>query len=117
MNDLRLRKIVDPDFEAFHAIVSDFDVVKMLASWPWPSGRDFTWHRMNTPEVKAAQVLAIEVDGQFAGSIGGFYGGLGYMLDRRFWGRGITTWAVREMLSTGFRNIGLGAGTCRLLGR
>ncbi len=106
MDSWRLRNFRETDFEAFHALVSDFDVVKMLASWPWPPDTEFTRTRMTTPEVKAGLVRVIEVDGTFSGTIGGVDGGLGYMLDRRFWGRGIATWAVREMLDDGFRNLG-----------
>ncbi|NOR62681.1 MAG: GNAT family N-acetyltransferase [Rhodobacteraceae bacterium] len=95
---LKLRPFRDDDFEAFHAIVSDYEVVKMLGSWPFPAEAEFTRMRMNTLEAKAGQVLVIEVDGEFAGTIGGMSRGIGYMLGRAFWGRGVGTWAVREMV-------------------
>lgn len=93
----RLRPFRDDDFEAFHAIVSDYEVVKMLGSWPFPPDPGFTKMRMNTPEAKAGQVLVIEVDDQLAGSIGGVNGDIGYMLGRAYWGRGLATWAVAEI--------------------
>jgi RimJ/RimL family protein N-acetyltransferase len=93
----KLRPFRPDDFEAFHAIVSDYGVVKMLGSWPYPADPTFTRKRMNTPEAKAGQVLVIEVDGVLAGSIGGVRGGIGYMLGRAFWGRGVATWAVAAM--------------------
>lgn len=89
-----LRAFRESDFDAFHAIVSDFDVVKMTSSWPFPAEEQFTRMRMNTPEAKAGMVNVIEVDGNFAGTIGGVNGGLGYMLTKAFWGRGIMTRAV-----------------------
>lgn len=106
MDNLRLRNFVEADLDAFHALVSDYEVVKMLASWPYPADPEFTRKRMNTPEAQAGLVSVIEVDGQFAGSIGGVEGGLGYMLARPFGGRGIATWAVREKLAEGFINHG-----------
>ncbi len=99
---LRLRRFRPDDFEAFHAIVSDYQVVKMLGSWPYPAQEAFTCMRMETPEAKAGQVLVIEVDGEFAGTIGGLSRGIGYMLGQAFWGRGIGTWAVREMVQRMF---------------
>ncbi len=98
----KLRLFRPDDFDVFHAIVSDFEVVKMLASWPFPAEEAFTRMRMQTPEAKAGQVLVIEVDGALAGSIGGVAGGLGYMLGRAFWGRGVATWAVGEMVQRMF---------------
>lgn len=101
MNDLRLRNFHEDDFEAVHALNSDFDVVKMVASWPYPSDPESTRMRMNTPEAKAGLVSVIECNGQLAGTIGGVRGGLGYMLAKPFWGRGIATWAVGEKLTEG----------------
>ncbi len=106
MDNRHLRNFREEDFEAFHALVSDFDVVKMLASWPWPPDPAFTRARMTTPEVKAGQVCVIEVGGKFAGSIGGVDGGLGCMLAPSFWGQGIATWATQKMLDDGFRKHG-----------
>ena len=98
MDSRRLRPFRPDDFEAFHAIVSDYEVVKMLVIWPHPADPDFTRMRMNTPEAKAGQVLVIEENGALAGSVGIMTGGLGYMLGQGFSGRGLATWAVGEML-------------------
>ncbi|HIP23511.1 MAG TPA: N-acetyltransferase [Rhodobacteraceae bacterium] len=108
---LKLRPFHDDDFEAFHAIVSDYEVVKMLGSWPFPAETEFTHMRMNTPEAKAGQVLVIEVDGKLAGTIGGMSRGIGYMLGRKFWGRGVGTWAVREMVQRMFEDSDIGEVT------
>ena len=104
MDNLRLRNFREDDFEAFHALCSDYDVVKMVSSWPYPAEVEFSRMRMNTPEAQAGLVSVIECGGQFAGNIGGIQGGLGYMLAKPFWGRGIATWAVREKLRECFRN-------------
>lgn len=104
MDNLRLRLFREDDFDAFHALCSDFDVVKMVASWPYPSDPEFTKARMNTPEAKAGLVNVIECNGQFAGTIGGVNGGIGYMLAKPFWGRGIATWALRKKVDACFNN-------------
>ncbi len=110
MDSWRLRPFRPDDFEAFHAIVSDYEVVKMLGSWPFPAEEAFTRMRMNTPEAKAGQVLVIEVEGALAGTIGRV-GGVGYMRGRSFWGRGVATWAVGEMVARMFEGRDLDAVT------
>ncbi|MGE4611243.1 MAG: GNAT family N-acetyltransferase [Paracoccaceae bacterium] len=105
MVNLRLRDFREDDFDAFHALCSDYDVVKMVCSWPYPADSEFSRMRMNTPEAKAGLVSVIECGGKFAGSIGGIQGGLGYMLAKRFWGCGIATWAVRAKVNECFRRI------------
>jgi len=90
------------DFGAFHAMMSDFGVVKMTMSWPWPAEPDFTRACMNTPEAKSGASMVIDCGGAFAGQIFLKNGEIGYMLARAYWGRGIATWAVREMLAYGF---------------
>ena len=107
MNSWRLRNFRDDDFEAMHAIASDYDVVSMLGSWPYPADPAFTRMRMNTPEAQAGQILVIEVDGKLAGNIGGMTGGIGYMLGRPFWGRGVASWAVAEVVQRMFESSGI----------
>ena len=59
-----------------------------------------------------AKVLAIEVDGEAAGSIGIFQlqdifhqnAELGYWLARKHWGKGIMSQAVEQMIQYGFRS-------------
>jgi len=101
MDNCRLRRFREGDFAALHAIVSDYEVAKMLGSWPHPAEAEFTRMRMETPVAKAGQVLVIEVDRALAGTIGGV-GGISYMLGREYWGRGIASWAVTEMLKRMF---------------
>ncbi len=98
-----LRRFRDDDFDAFHAMVSDFDVVKNTASWPHPADPEFTRMRMNTPEARAGLVNVVEVDGKFAGTIGLVRGELGYTFAREFWGRGLATAVVAMKLADEFR--------------
>ncbi|MEO1919981.1 MAG: GNAT family N-acetyltransferase [Paracoccaceae bacterium] len=91
MVNLRLRDFREDNFDAFHALCSDYDVVKMVSSWPYSADPEFSRMRMNTPEAKAWLISVIECDGKFAESIGGIQGGLGYMLAKPFCGRGWIT--------------------------
>lgn len=65
MDNVRLRNFRENDFEAFHALCSDYDVVKMLSSWPYPADPEFTRMRMNTPEAQAGQGYATEATRAF----------------------------------------------------
>lgn len=99
---ITLRKYREDDFEAMFALVSDYDVVKMTSSWPYPAEPAFTRMRMNTPECKSGQVSAIEVDGIYAGGIGLVQGEIGYFIARDFWGQGVMSRAIILKLSKGF---------------
>ena len=103
LNNTRLRLFHQDDFDAFHALVSDYDVVKMLGTWPYPADPEFTRMRMTTPEVKAGMVNIVEVDGKLAGSVAIVKGGLGYMLGKSFWGQGIGSWATKVKVANEFR--------------
>ena len=92
--NITLRQFQENDFDAFHAIVSDYDVVKMTSSWPYPADEDFTRMRMNTPEAQAGLVNVIEVDGRFAGVVGVVNDDVGYHIGKEFWGRGVMTRAL-----------------------
>ena len=98
-----LRPIAEPDFDAMFDMASDYAVVQGTGTWPWPAQPQFTRRRFSTPEVLAGKVLAIQVDGAFAGTIGLVKGELGYMLARKYWGRGLASRAVAEIVGQGFR--------------
>ena len=101
---IKLRPFREDDFAAFHAIVSDFDVVKMTSSWPYPAEAEFTRMRMNTPEAKAGVVKVIDVDGQLAGVVGIVKNDVGYHIGKEFWGKGIMTRALSLRIAEEFEN-------------
>jgi len=99
---ITLRSFRETDFEAFHAIVSDYDVVKMTSSWPYPAEPAFTRMRMTTPEALAGIVNVIDVDDTFAGVVGIVRDDLGYLIGQDFWGKGIMTSAVQMRVARHF---------------
>lgn len=101
---ISLRNFRDDDFDAFHLIVSDFDVVKMTSSWPYPADKAFTRMRMNTAEAQSGAVRVIDVDGDLAGVVGIVNGDVGYHMGKAFWGRGIMTRALNLRLAEEFAN-------------
>ncbi|MEX0969510.1 MAG: GNAT family N-acetyltransferase [Paracoccaceae bacterium] len=108
-----LRDLHPDDFAAVFDIVADYRVVRSVGSWPWPAQPGFTRKRLSTPEAQAGKVQAICEGGELAGIIflvrGRLVRGeLGYLLGQRFWGRGLASRAVAEMLARGFRDEGLG---------
>lgn len=102
-----LRNFRDDDFDAFHRVVSDYDVVKMTSSWPYPAEEDFTRMRMNTPEARSGVVRVVEVDGELAGVVGIVHGEVGYHIGKPFWGRGVMTTALRLRLDEEFTKPGV----------
>lgn len=98
-----LRSIAESDFDAMFDMASDYAVVQGTGTWPWPAQPQFTRRRFSTPEVLAGLVLAIHADGAFAGTIGLVKGEVGYMLARKYWGRGLASRAVGEIVGQGFR--------------
>lgn len=89
-----LRHYRDEDFAALHAAMSDFDSVRMLASWPYPADEAYTRSRFNTDAMKSGAIKAIDVDGKWVGGIGILDGEIGYSIAKAYWGQGIATQAV-----------------------
>jgi RimJ/RimL family protein N-acetyltransferase len=102
--DITLRLFREDDFDAFHAIVSDYDVVKMTSSWPFPADAAFTRMRINTPEAQAGLVKVIEVDGKLAGVVGIVNDEVGYHIGTEFWGRGVMTRALSMKITEFFED-------------
>ena len=100
--DISLRLLRDDDFDALHAIVSDYDVVKMTSSWPFPADESFTRMRMATPEARSGAVMAITEGGEFAGVVGIVDGDVGYHIGQAYWGQGIMTRALELRLEQEF---------------
>ena len=81
---------------------------------PYTEADAASWIAIATARTPAAN-LAIEIDGEAAGGIGLMLhedvervsAEIGYWLGRAFWGRGVTSAAVRAMTTYGFESFGL----------
>lgn len=89
---LMMRQNQPGDVDPMHAIASDFDVVKNLASWPWPPDRAFTERRCGgARDTAEGFVGAVCKNGVIIGGMGIHSGGMGYMFARDHWGKGYAT--------------------------
>lgn len=102
---LLLRKVVEADRAAFTAMVSDREVVRMLARWPWPADPkiiDAFFHMVDTEPQRG---FAITMEGAFLGSIG-IGPKVGFMLARDGWGKGVMTEALLAVQALGLSLFG-----------
>ncbi|MEJ6401826.1 GNAT family N-acetyltransferase [Yoonia sp. 2307UL14-13] len=90
MNDITYRPLQPADADALHDIVSDWEVVRQLGSWPWPPDRAFTESRCK-PYEGDGFVWGIFDGDALIGTMGVTDGDLGYCLKKSHWGRGIAT--------------------------
>ena len=95
------RPLRESDLDALHAIVSDWDVVRQLGSWPWPPDRTLSASRAR-PYAGDGFVWAICRHGRMIGTVGVTNGELGYMLHPDFHRQGIMRRAVARALEEGF---------------
>lgn len=114
-----LRSIEKDDAENIAKYANDKVVYRNTLVIPYPyrlkDAED--WIKQNLKRYKEKNpenfVLAIDIDGEFAGAIGihnireGHKAELGYWLGRKFWGRGIMTEAVKEISQLAFKKFGL----------
>jgi RimJ/RimL family protein N-acetyltransferase len=103
------------DVKAIATLMNDWDVVKNLASPPFPYLEEHAREFVDRQEDRRAKgtdfVFAItrKSDSAFIGKCGvhlretGFE--LGYWLGRPYWGQGYATEAAAEVLAFGFRNL------------
>lgn len=98
---LTYRSLQPIDLEAMHAVVSLFDVVRQLASYPWPPDRDFTRIRAR-PYLKDGFVWGAFQKGRLIGTVGVTGGELGYMFAPDTWGQGFATEACRTAIVHAF---------------
>ncbi|MBQ2263191.1 MAG: GNAT family N-acetyltransferase [Loktanella sp.] len=101
MADLTYRPPQASDFEAMHAIVSDWSVVRQLGSFPWPAAPDFTRQRCRAYGGQGF-VWAICRDDQMIGTVAVTRGELGYKLAPGEQGKGIMTRACSDAINHGF---------------
>ncbi len=125
--DFKLRAWEESDLEQLVKIADNFNIAKNLSNhFPHPytreSGRGFI---QSASEVKPYRILAIEVDGLAVGTIGIHAetdlhiknGEMGYWLGEPYWGKGIMTKAVRQMVNYGFENFDITRIFARCFGR
>lgn len=96
---LLLRPIFEEDWQAIHAGINDFGVVRMLASAPWPYREEDAREFAATPAARNSLRFVITLPGQNGAPVIGTIGlelgqrgmELGYWLARPYWGRGYAT--------------------------
>ena len=107
---LHLRPLTVKDAPALYAAVNDFDVIKMTATWKWPIDEAFVrgclvkWQKGRG---KTQLGFGVFVDDVLIGDMGGgievhrengqeviF---IGYMIGKKWWGRGYVTEAVKTL--------------------
>lgn len=103
MDNLKLRNFRESDFEAFHASMREYDVVKMTGSWPWPPEPEFTHSRMRTEQAQTGMLQVIDMNGTYIGQVSVVDGVLGYMISKPHWGKGVASWAVTQKLDSAFK--------------
>jgi RimJ/RimL family protein N-acetyltransferase len=135
MPDVKLRKWKDSDLESLLKYANNRNIAKFLTDqFPHPYTKDDGKQYLSAvSKDDPPKVLAIEVNGEAVGSIGIFpqtdihrkNAEMGYWLAEDYWGNGIMTFAIKEMVRYGFetfdinrifaRPFGINAGSRRVL--
>ena len=100
---LMMRRAQPTDLDGFHAVVSDFEVVRMTSSWPWPADRAYTKTRCVPINASNGMAGPVFCKGKIVGIMGAlsmYDDGpeLGYMFARAHWGQGFATEMARALL-------------------
>ncbi len=103
---LVMRRARAEDYDAIHALVDDFDVVKMTGSWPFPPDPDLIARRSEPSDAALGMVGPVFLAGELIGIVGAnsaapeaSAGELGYMFARAHWGRGYATEIGRALIA------------------
>jgi len=96
-----LREVVEGDLPAFHEYECDREAAAM-AAFPSRDRDAFMAHWAKTLANDSALTMAIVSDGKVAGNIGCWEADghrfVGYWIGREFWGRGLATQALAELV-------------------
>ena len=97
-----LRAVVEGDLPAFHEYECDPQAAAM-AAFPSRDRDAFMAHWAKTLANDSAVTMTIVFDGEVAGNIGCWEADgqrfVGYWIGREFWGRGLATQALAELVS------------------
>ncbi len=93
---LVLRPLTDADGETVITALNDFDVVKWLATPPYPFTKADLRLKNQDGSSRWPELAAIETGGQMVGIVSG-QPHLGYWVQRDHWGQGIATEAAGAM--------------------
>jgi RimJ/RimL family protein N-acetyltransferase len=100
--EIVLRDAVEADVPFFFEHQLDPEATRM-AAFPSREREEFTAHWLRTLAREDATAKTIVVDGEVAGNIGCWTDGdrrlVGYWIGREFWGRGVATRAVAELVA------------------
>lgn len=98
---LSYRALQLTDLEALHAIVSHWDVVRQLASYPWPPERDFTATRAR-PYLGQGFVWGCFANTSLIGTVAVTGDELGYLFAPEHWGQGLAFEACQTAITRAF---------------
>jgi len=111
--DVKLRKWNEADLSSLVKYANNWNVAKWLTNgFPYPYTReDGKAYLSMIAEDNPVKVFAIEVNGETVGSIGIFpqsdihekNAEMGYWLAEEYWGQGIMTKAIEEIVEYGFQ--------------
>jgi RimJ/RimL family protein N-acetyltransferase len=97
-----LRDVVEADIPFFFEHQLDPEATRM-AAFPSRGREEFTAHWRRTLAREDAITKAVVLDGEVAGNIGCWNDGerrlVGYWIGREFWGRGLATRALAELVA------------------
>ena len=101
---LMMRRAQPADVDAFHALVSHFDVVRMTSSWPWPSDPAFTKSRCVPCDPAMGMAGPVFHQRQLVGAMGVLCRDesgpeLGYMFAPDHWSKGFASEMAAKLIA------------------
>lgn len=113
-----IRKIRLSDAENFARCISNKDIIKQITGIPYPcsisNAKKYIQNNIQNFKAKKSYSFCILADRKFAGEVilenpddtKKIYE-IGYFIGRDFWGRGIATEAVKQLVKFGFKELKL----------